>query len=156
GDLGMLFGLLQPCRAVGGREHAIAEALQHSDNRAADGGVVLDDQYGLLAGRDLLGRAGPGLPAFAHRPVNRQMDLDGGPEPDLAVDADVTAGLLDETIHHAQPEARALADLLGGEERIERPRQYLRRHSGSGIADHQRDVSSGRDLASLPADGLVE
>ena len=39
--------------------------------------------------------------------------------PDLRIDAHVAARLLDEAVDHAQPEAGALADVLGGEERLE-------------------------------------
>ena len=38
---------------------------------------------------------------------------------DLAVDLDMPAGLLGEAVDHAEPEAAALAVLLGREERLE-------------------------------------
>ena len=55
----------------------------------------------------------------------RQVDLDRRALPDLAVDLHVAAGLLDEAEDLAEAQAGALADLLGGEERIERPRRDL-------------------------------
>ena len=51
------------------------------------------------------------------------------PEAGLAVDRDVAVRLLDEAVHHAQAKPGALADLLGGEERLEGARQHLRRHA---------------------------
>ena len=55
----------------------------------------------------------------------RQVDLDGRAVAFLAVDLDVAAGLLDEAVHHAEAEAGALADLLGGEEGLEHPFEQL-------------------------------
>ena len=72
--------------------------------------------------RDL--RFGGGL-VQSGRP--RQVDLDRRAVAFLAVDLDVAARLLDEAEHHAEPEAGALADLLGGEEGIEHPLEQVRR-----------------------------
>ena len=65
----------------------------------------------------------------------------------LAVDLDVSARLLDETEHHAQAKAGALADLLGRKEGFENPFKQRGRNSGAGVADRDHHVVSGRDLA---------
>ena len=52
--------------------------------------------------------------------------LDGRAMPQLGIDLHRAAGLLHEAIHHAQAEATALADTLGGEERFERAGDDLR------------------------------
>ena len=57
-------------------------------------------------------RAGPDSPP-------RQVDLEGRAVPRLALDRDVTAALLDDAVDGGQPEAGALARLLGREERLE-------------------------------------
>ena len=56
----------------------------------------------------------------------RQVDLDRRAVADLAVDLHVAAGLLDEAVDLREPEAGAVADVLGGEERLERLRSDLR------------------------------
>ena len=58
----------------------------------------------------------------------RQVDDDGGALAERALDVDMAPRLGDEAVHHAQPQARALADLLGGEERVEDARQRLGRY----------------------------
>ena len=49
----------------------------------------------------------------------RQIEREGRALPDLALNRNVAAGLLGKAVDLGQPEARALADLLGGEERLE-------------------------------------
>ena len=46
---------------------------------------------------------------------------------------DLALGLADEAENLAEPEAGALADRLGGEERLEHALQHLGRHAAAGI-----------------------
>ena len=55
----------------------------------------------------------------------------------------MAAGLLDKTVDHAEPEPRALADLLGREERLEDALGDLRRDSGAGVLDANPDIVAG-------------
>ena len=48
-----------------------------------------------------------------------QVDLERRARPDLAVHADVPAGLLDDAVDSGQPQPGPLARPLGGEERLE-------------------------------------
>ena len=57
----------------------------------------------------------------------------------LAGNLDVSAGLLDEAVDHAQPEARPLADVLRGEERLEDLEEMLGGDPGPGVADEDLD-----------------
>src|ERR1051326_5614817 len=59
----------------------------------------------------------------------------------LAVDVDVAAGLLDEAEHHREAEPAALADRLGGEERLENPAENVHRDSGPCIADLDQHIN---------------
>ena len=59
----------------------------------------------------------------------RQIELDGGAVSGLAVDRDVSAGLLDEAVDLAQSESGALTGRLGGEERVDGARDHVRRHA---------------------------
>ena len=64
----------------------------------------------------------------------------------LAVDLDVAVRLLDEAVDHAEAEAGALADFLGGEERLDDLVEQMRRDAAAGIADGDQHVGSRRHL----------
>jgi hypothetical protein len=68
------------------------------------------------------------------------------PSPLLAVHVDLPAGLLDEPVDHAQPEAGALAHALGREEWIEDLVADGRRNAAAGIAHCDHDIVAGRSL----------
>ena len=70
--------------------------------------------------------------------ASRQVQPYRRPLPRLACDPHLAAGLLREAGNLRQPEAGAVARLLGGEERLARPRRDLGRHAGPGIGhgDH--------------------
>src|SRR5204862_331323 len=74
----------------------------------------------------------------AHRLGRRvdagEVDLEGGPHAQLAVHPDESATLLHDAVHRCQAEARTLAFLLGGEERLEQVRLRLGIHAGAGVA----------------------
>src|SRR5262249_39362994 len=90
--------------------------------------VVLDHQDRLMTAFDRRTRRHIGGVEFA---CPRQVELDRGAVPLLAVDLDVPAGLLDEPVHHAEPETGSLAYVLGGEEGIEHAIPDRRRNSGA-------------------------
>src|SRR5438093_1361499 len=85
--------------------------------------LVLDQQDGADPG-EVEGRA---VAAVARRLAERaavmarQVDGEGGAGAGLAVDEDEAAGLLQDAVDGRQPEADALPDLLGREERVEDP-----------------------------------
>jgi hypothetical protein len=54
--------------------------------------------------------------------------------------------LAGEAIDHRQAEPGALADRLGGEERIEGARHHIGRHAGAGVANAQRHILAGRQI----------
>ena len=64
--------------------------------------------------------------------------------------------MLRKAVHHAQAEAGALADVLGGEERFEGAGGDIRGHAGAGIGHGNHDVLAGSDVAMLLRIGLVE
>ena len=79
--------------------------------------------------------------------VAGQEDAEGraaGPATDST--EDVAAGLLDDAVDHRQAKPGALADLLGGEERLEDLLKMLVRDAGAGVLDLQqrRNRSTGR------------
>ena len=74
----------------------------------------------------------------------RQVDAEGRALADLAVGEDVAARLLDDAVDGGQAEAGALADILGGEERLEDLGHDLGRHAGAGVLDLDQHVLAGR------------
>ena len=78
---------------------------------------------------------------------SRQIELDHRAAAFLAVDFDGAAGLLGETVDHAQPEAGAAADSLGGEERLEHPVADIGGDSVTGVGDRDHHELSALHLA---------
>ena len=69
-----------------------------------------------------------------------QIKLHRGARAGLAVDLDVPARLLDEAVHHGEAQAGTLADLLGGEERLEHAVQHLLAHAAAGVGDRDQHI----------------
>src|SRR5947208_3070938 len=96
---------------------------------------VVDDQDALpLAARNgrllLFGRR--------HRAVDaRQIDGEGAALADAARDVDRAARVGDDAVDQRQAEAGALADFLGGEERLEDARDGRLVHAAAAIGDRQ-------------------
>ena len=86
----------------------------------------------------------------------RQIELDRGAPPLLAVDPDAAAGLLGEAVDHAEAEPGAAAYSLGGEERLEHPIADVGRNAVTGIADGDHHEQPGLDLAVGGSRGFVE
>src|SRR6202163_4176885 len=76
--------------------------------------------------------------------MTRQIKLDRGPPPYLAVDRDVAVRLPRKSIDHRKPQPGALSDRFGGEERIEGARHHLRAHADAGIGDSDANIIAGR------------
>ncbi len=66
------------------------------------------------------------------------------------------AGLFDEAVHLAQPEAGALARLFGREERLEGALDHLLGHAGAGVGDRDLHVLAGLHVDILPTIAFVE
>ncbi len=63
----------------------------------------------------------------------RQEDPEGRSLPDFGFRLNIAAGLFDDAVDHRQPETRALAYLLGCEERLEYLVHDVGRNTGAGI-----------------------
>ncbi|MNR05622.1 hypothetical protein D3C85_1216650 [compost metagenome] len=75
----------------------------------------------------------------------RQIQTHAGALARQAEQADVAARLLGKTVNHRQAEPGALADRLGGEERVERLGQDFGCHAGAVVADGDHQVIAGLD-----------
>src|ERR1700712_5674862 len=83
--------------------------------------------------------------AFADRRtgvVARQQDRDFCPLSDFACNLDRPAGLMRETMDLRKSKPRALADRLGGEERVEYPAPPGRRDADPGVRDRKGDAAA--------------
>ena len=100
----------------------------------------------------------------------RQVDRDGRSLADLLSALTVPPDLMGEAVDLRQAEPGALADLLGGEERIEDLVEQIRRNADAGVAETQRDEIAGRadplggrrapsrcapDMANVPPSGMA-
>ena len=72
------------------------------------------------------------------------------PLPERAVDLDEAAALLDDAKDRGQPQTRALADVLGGEKRLEHARHSRLVHAAPRVAHCQQRIGSGRKVRMLP------
>jgi hypothetical protein len=70
--------------------------------------------------------------------VDRQIDDEARPLPDLRIGEDEAARLLDDAVDGRQAEPGALADFLGGEEGLEHLAEHAARDAGAGVGDRQR------------------
>src|SRR5258707_14443815 len=76
--------------------------------------------------------------------VPRQVEFNSRSFPDLAVNLDVAARLLDEAVDLRKSKARALPDVLSGEKRIKSLCSDLRSHADASISDGKQDVLTGQ------------
>jgi hypothetical protein len=112
-------------------EDDIAVGPQAQHRQAAHVRLVLDDEDGLGTGRHRA--AAPPREGVGGAGLSRQVDAEGRALARLGVDADVAAHLPDDAMARGQAEARALAQLLGREERLEQVRPDLVGHADSGV-----------------------
>ena len=69
----------------------------------------------------------------------RQVERDPRSLPELALDAERAAGLVDEAVHLRQPKAGALVRRLRREEGVEHPRQDVGRDAAARVRHRDRD-----------------
>jgi hypothetical protein len=133
-------------RAVRGGDHVVAVAGEDPPGYLAQGFLVLDDQDGLSLGRPLVGhrfcQRGRGLRG------DWQHDAERGASAGFGVDLDVAFCLGEDPVDGGQAEPGSGALILGGEERLEYMLNYVRGHSGAGVADPQPHVPAQPRLGS--------
>ena len=133
----------QRSHTVPGLEHGVAVEPQRLPDHRPHLDIVVHQQHRLGAPRRRPDE-NPRLAGFAVGLDPGQEHLERGAFPGLAVDLDVPPTLLGDPVDHGQAQARPLAPLLGGEERLEDPRLGVRVHSAPGVAHGQHDVGSRR------------
>src|ERR1700676_1945104 len=86
----------------------------------------------------------------------REIEFDGRAFANFAVNFDVAARLLGETVDLGQTQAGPVPNILSCEERIEGFRQHVRRHPTSTICNSDHDVLTRYDLDLTCRIALVE
>ncbi len=86
----------------------------------------------------------------------REIDLKARAEAESAIDPDVAAALLDDSVDGGEAEASSLSDFLGGEEWLEDVRESLLGHAGAGVGHRKHDVATGLRARMFAAVVLVE
>src|SRR5205085_11773252 len=107
--------------ASGAGDRVVIEVLERADGRGTDSRIVLDQKDAGAGNVGVGGVAAVGMEADGGRGFGpRKVDRDRRAAAKLAVDPDLAAGFVGKAEDLAQAKAGALADRLGGEERLER------------------------------------
>ena len=122
------------CIGAGDAADRVSEILQQLGGELPDVVIVLDheDAIAAAAGGGLAAGRGGFDGVDRHRGL-RQVDRKGRTLAGLARDLDVAVGLLGKAERLAEAEAGALADFLGGEERLEDRLEQFGRDAGAGV-----------------------
>ena len=87
---------------------------------------------------------------------SRQIDAEGRPVTDFAIDVDPALMLLDDAEDGRQPKAGAFADRFGGEERFKNLRQNFRWNAAAVVAHAQAHKRTGPRLDGLRHGQFIE
>ena len=120
--------------AAGRLGHLIAVRREDPAGLAADRLLVLDDEHPAAPGACSPGSAG-GSGERTCLAAAGQEDGDAGAPPGRGLDVDRAARVGDDAVHGRQPQARALAGVLGGEEGLEGAVAHLLGMPGP-VVDH--------------------
>ena len=127
-----------------GLEHVIPAAGEHGSRQGAHLRFVFHQENG-LGRRNDLSFLGGGTQRFGVAAHNGQINFEGRSVAGLAVDQNLSAALLDDSVHDGKSQARTFSLLLGGEKRFEQARLGSVVHAGAGIADGEQGVAAGVD-----------
>ena len=127
------------CFPTGRLRDREAASLQDAARRAAHDLVVIDQQNSsrVIDGRGLPRRSGFGSRDTA---MAREKDAERAADPELALDSDVSARLVDDPVHGGEPEPGASTSCFGGEERLEQPAPSVFVHPDAGVGKSQPDA----------------
>ena len=131
-DVVVPLGQRQGLPAVGRGQDAVASTGEHPGDEIPQAVFILGDENGLACGRV----GGRDRPAGVNGLVaGGKVQVNGGAAARQRVDDQFTAGLLDDAVGGSQAEAGALAERLGGEERLHGLQDRGGRHSVPRVGD---------------------
>src|SRR5689334_22928717 len=87
---------------------------------------------------------------------DREIDLEGGPLPGLAVEPDRSRALADDAEHGGKSEPGSLSRFLGREERLEDARLRRRIHAAAGVGYGEEHVRPGPSAGVLGDKSLLQ
>jgi hypothetical protein len=161
--------------AGAGLVHLVAAGFEHAFAAAPHRLLILDQQHHGRAAGQILGSVRARLCGSARRTLGsspaggglgfgrgggllrlvldmaRQVDAESGALAHFGFGIDIAARLLDDAIDHRQPEPGALADILGGEERLENLFHHLRRDSRALVGNLDQHVVADLHAAVVEA-----
>ncbi len=138
--------------AAAAGDRLVIEILKSTDGRSADARVVFDEQDTGAGDVDvrilapLNRRMDPHLRGLLRA---RNIDGNGRAATNLALNPDLTAGLVSKTEDLAESEAGALADGFGCEEGLERSVEHGRGHSAASVGDADLHIFARANVADL-------
>ena len=134
----------QRLAAMRGRQHLEAGAPKEAGCQLAHRSLVFDQEDGLGAGRGpLAGRMFDHGLALGEA---RQVHVEGRAPARLAGHQNVSPALAHDAVHGREPEPRAFAFDLGGEERLEQTGQGGGAHAFAGVAHREPNVRADGQL----------
>jgi hypothetical protein len=140
----VLLGREQRLGRARGGEHAVAGRVEDAPRDVPHGRLVLDHEHRLVPARAR--RRGARLRGRGRgRVVPREVHAERRAAAGRAVDLDAAAALRDDAVHRREPEPRALAEALRGEERLEDTGARRGVHARSRVGDRELDVAARRD-----------
>ena len=129
----------------GGEVGVVSELAQRGRGDLGDGEAVVEDQNALAASARRLARwACRRRDAVASQ---RKQDGEHGAAAGRRIDGDAALVAAHDAVDHREPEAGALARILGGEERIEDPAENRRLDAVPGVGDGKGQVAAGGQRA---------
>ena len=129
--------------AVVRAQNVVALRFQHVRNQMTHGRLIFHDQqcFGSARKRPGFDNLRRGVQRLIH---SRKINLEGRAPANLAVNADVAAGLLDDGLAGRQSQTGAFATGLRGEKCFKQTRFDLPGHAGSRVTDAEHHVLAGR------------
>jgi hypothetical protein len=127
-------------------EDLVSEIVQKRHGDLPNVLLILDDQDSFLPAYLFHSWHGGTFRCELDVVLNRNVHSDSRSPPDFAIDPDVTTGLFDEAVDHAESQAAALPNLLGRKEGFKDLINPIGGNAHASVSDCQDDIVSGCDL----------
>jgi hypothetical protein len=136
------FEFMQPLFAVRGENHFVAEVGESFESEFAQAGMIFDNENGLDATANRLGVL-DWFDRFGRERCGGKVCAKCSSDTQFAVHMREPAVLPDDAVNRGEAETGALAQLLGGEERLENAVDGGRVHTRSRVGDRKHHVVAG-------------
>src|SRR6185503_2183599 len=120
-----------------------ARDLESASHHGANGTGIFHEQHGGVRRSSWCGGRGSHDFGGDRRLLEREIDRHARAALRRALEVDVAARLLHDSVNRCHAEARALADRLRGEERFEHVPAYVLAHADTGISHSNAKMRAG-------------